>query len=85
MIRNVCDTLIDEIEIIGIGPLLSDQSQQLTANYWFMLHCKGNSIKVDSGYYDKTAGMDNHPFLRKFRSDYEATVEWFKKFADYRG
>ena len=72
---NICNHIIDELQIIGIGPLMSETRQTYYANikYWFMLHCKQLSIKIESPV-----------FLPEEEADKKAMQEFTKQFNNAR-
>ena len=51
---KICNHSVDSSQIIGIGPLISVKSTAAYfahRTYFFMLHCKHQSIKIESEFF----------------------------------
>lgn len=84
---EICSHLIDESQIIGIGPLMKEQKKDPiypTVRYYFALHCRSVSIQIESdaivkGEFNPQLDKDVE-YLTKFKTDYEESrkiiAEW---------
>jgi hypothetical protein len=83
---EICHHNIDAAQIIGIGPLMTEHKPDViypTARYYFMLHCRQQSIRIDS---DAVVKGDFNPdkekdiaylkdFLRRYNQAKEKIIE----------
>jgi hypothetical protein len=79
---QICNHTIADDEVIGIGPLMTENKQDPiypTKRYWFYLHCRQQSIRIES---DAIVVGDFNPqkendvkYLQSFKNCYENATE----------
>lgn len=90
---EICNHVINEREIVGIGPLMIEQKQTAlteifnTKRLYFYIHCKNQSIRIETDAMD-FAGIDparielNKKFWYEFEAGYKKAKNEIIKMLD---